>query len=93
MRDLFWKIWQERDHYSFVSGTFLGHEPLSYFFSHILSRGAHPEAASDPENIVFMTLREHTLWEFERHKVRDLPEWDRVFKLRDSLLEKYSKKI
>lgn len=90
MRDFFIKLWWEREHYSFVSGKFLGHEPFSYFFSHILSRGAYPEAAMDPENIVFMTLQEHHTWEFSRHKVQSNPQWNKVFELHASLKEKYN---
>lgn len=93
MREFFLDIWREREHYSFVSGVFLGHEPLTYFFSHVLSRGAYPEASKDPDNIVFMTLSEHHDWEFRRHKLVGLPEWVKVFELADSLREKYSKKI
>jgi hypothetical protein len=92
MREFFFDIWREREHYSFVSGQFLGHEPLTYFFSHVLSKGAYPEASKDPENIVFMTLPEHHDWEFRRHKVKDLPEWKKVFDLAEYLKEKYSKK-
>lgn len=93
MKHFFLKIWHERPHYSYVSGVFLGHEPMTYFFSHVLSRGAHPEASTDPDNIVFMTLQEHSDWEFNRHKVKDKPEWKKVFDLRDQLIEKHQKNL
>jgi hypothetical protein len=92
MGEFFLSIWREREHYSFVSNVFLGHEPLAHFFSHILSRSSYPEASLDPENIVFMTFDEHQLYEFNRHKVVDKPEWQKVFDLRDQLKDKYNKK-
>lgn len=92
MKDFFIDLWRERPHYSFVSGVFLGHEPMTYFFSHVLSRGAHPEASLDPENIVFMTLKEHHDWEFSRHKVKDKPQWEKVFNRREYLIDKYNQK-
>lgn len=93
MRDFFIQLWRERPHYSYVSGKFLGHEPLTYFFSHVLSRGSHPEASLDPENIVFMTLEEHSTWEFKRHKIQDDPMWLKVFELRERLIEKHKKNL
>ena len=91
MGELFFELWREREHYSFVSGVFLGHEARAHFFSHILPRSTYPEAALDPENIVFMTFDEHQLYEFNSHKVKDKPEWKKVFDLRDALKEKYKK--
>lgn len=93
MRDFFIKIWRERPHYSFVSGKFLGHEPMTYFFSHVLSRGAYPEASYDSENIVFMTLEEHATWEFKRHKIVDDPMWTKVFSLKEALIQKHQKNL
>lgn len=92
MGEFFWNIWREREHYSFVSGVFLGHEARAHFFSHVLPRSTYPEAALDPENIVFMTLQEHNLYEFHSHKVKEKPEWKKVFDLRESLKFKYQKK-
>ena len=91
MGELFFELWREREHYSFVSGVFLGHEARAHFFSHVLPRSTYPEAALDPENIVFMTFDEHQLYEFNSHKVKENPEWKKVFDLRDALKEKYKK--
>jgi len=59
MHSFFLKIWSKRAHYSEVSHTFLGHEPLSVFFHHILPKGKYPEVAYNEENIVLLTLNEH----------------------------------
>lgn len=59
-RDLFLEIWEERPHFcqnpkcpnkNCEQGTFLGDEPLVYFFSHIKSKGAFPELRLVKTNI------------------------------------------
>ena len=60
MHQFFLDIWKKRPHYSEISGTFLGKEPLSIFFHHILPKNKFPEAAFDEENIILLTLDEHT---------------------------------
>ena len=59
MRDFFLSIWSKRTHHSEVSGTFLGWEPLSVYFHHILPKKNYPELMYDPANIILLTLSEH----------------------------------
>lgn len=59
MRKFFLEIWKERPHVSEVSGTFLGHEPLSVFFHHILEKEMYPDLKYEKENIILLTLEEH----------------------------------
>lgn len=71
MRSFFLKIWSVRPHYSQLSNTYLGKEPLSVFFHHILPKEKFPEAMFDEENIVLLTLDEHSdversMYKFEK---------------------------
>jgi hypothetical protein len=81
------EIWAERPHFSEVSGRYLGEMPMSYYFSHVLSRGAYPELSHDKRNIVLMTLDEHQLWEFGSVPKND-KNWDKILKLKESLKQK-----
>lgn len=89
MRDFFLSIWNKRPHFSEVSGTYLGREPLSIFFHHILpkSKEKYTKAALDEENIILLTLDEHTNCE------NDMYRYEEINKRREYLLEKYSLKV
>jgi hypothetical protein len=81
--DLFLQIWEKRPHRSEVSGEFLGNEPLTIFFHHILPKEKYPEACFDEENIILLTLDEHTNVESNMYK------YDIVNTKRQLLLSKY----
>ena len=72
MRDFFVQIWRKRPHRSEISNTYLGQEPLTVFFHHILPKEKHPEAAFDEENIILLTLDEHTNVEFDMYKYEEI---------------------
>lgn len=82
----FQRIWNKRRHYSEVSGTYLGREPLSIYFHHILPKSKYPEAEFDEENIVLLTLDEHTDVENNMYK------YDIINQRRELLLTKYTLK-
>ena len=83
MREFFLNIWKRRLHISEVSGTYLGKEPLTVFFHHILPKEKYPQAKYDEENIILLTLDEHTNVESDIYK------YDEVNKRRDLLKIKY----
>ena len=83
MRDFFLHIWKKRPHKSEVSGTSLGSEALHIFFHHILPKEKYPEAALDEENIILLTLWEHSDVESDIYK------FEEVNKRRDQLKQKY----
>lgn len=83
MQDLFLKIWKKRLHYSEVSMDYLGREPLSVFFHHILAKEKYPQAAFDEENIILLTLNEHDQVE------KDIYRYEEVNKRREKLKKKY----
>ena len=85
LRDLFLQIWKKRSHYSEVSGKWLGQEPLTVFFHHILSKEKYPGACLDEENIILLTLEEHEQVELDMYR------YEEVNQQRKYLLNKYSK--
>ncbi|NBW38483.1 MAG: hypothetical protein EBR30_26380 [Cytophagia bacterium] len=83
MQEFFLRIWKKKLHYSQVSMDYLGSEPLTIFFHHILPKEKYPQAMYDEENIVLLTLEEHDNVE------RDMYKYETINKLREKLLEKY----
>jgi len=83
MQTFFLQIWKKRAHKSEVSGESLGSEPLSIFFHHILPKEKYPEASLDQENIILLTLDEHTNVENNMYK------YEEVNTRRNQLKQKY----
>ena len=84
-RDMFLGIWKKRKHHSEVSGAYLGKEPMSTYFHHILSKEKYLEACLDEENIILLTLEEHSNVE------NDMYRYEEVNKRRNHLLTKYER--
>jgi hypothetical protein len=84
MRDFFISIWKKRSHKSEVSGVYLGKEPMSTYFHHILPKEKYPEACLDEENIILLTLEEHNNVENDMYK------YEEVNKRREQLKIKYN---
>jgi hypothetical protein len=84
MRDFFISIWKKRSHKSEVSGVYLGKEPMSTYFHHILPKEKYPEACLDEENIVILSLLEHSNVENDMYK------YEEVNKRREQLKIKYN---
>ena len=84
MKQFFLKIWKKRKHYSEVSGTYLGKEPLSIFFHHILAKEKYPDAAFDEANVILLTFDEHTAVENDMYK------YEKINEKRKILLESYA---
>ena len=82
-QEFFLSIWKKRIHHSEISGDFLGTEPLSTFFHHILPKSKYPEGAYDEENIILLTLEEHDNVENDMYKYQIVNE------KRSYLMEKY----
>ena len=83
MWEMFRKIWNERPHYSELSGEFLGKEISSVFFHHILPKRYYEEALLDEDNIILLTWDEHTNVE------GDITRYEEINKRREKLLKKY----
>lgn len=83
-REFFLSIWKKRPHKSEVSGEWLGNEPLSTYFHHILPKNKYPEACLDEENIVILSFIEHQQVE------SDIYRYEEVNKRREQLKLKYN---
>ena len=84
-REMFLGIWKKRKHNSEVSGVYLGKEPMSTYFHHILPKEKYPDACLDEENIILLTLEEHSNVE------NDMYRYEEVNKRRNYLLIKYER--
>ena len=85
---MFLEIWQEREHKSFISGRFLGNEPRVHYFAHVLPKGTFPKFKCKKENIVLLTMEEHNRQHFG--SIKDDPQWQKWFDLREKLMLKYN---
>jgi hypothetical protein len=84
LREMFLDIWKKRSHHSEVSGDYLGREPMSTYFHHILAKEKYPEACLDEENIILLTLEEHSNVENNMYR------YEEINNRRISLKEKYN---
>ena len=84
MREMFLRIWKQRPHKSEISGERLGTEPLSIFFHHILPKEKYKDTMLDEENIILLTLDEHTNVE------NDIYRYEEMNKRREYLKTKYN---
>jgi len=85
MREFFLSIWKKKPHRSEISDTYLGKEPMSTYFHHILPKEKYPEACLDEENIILLTLEEHSNVE------NDMYRYEEVNERRNHLLKKYER--
>ena len=83
MRDFFLHLWKKRPHRSELDGSYLGSEPLSIYFHHILPKEKYPQAAFDEENIIFLSLDQHANVE------NDIYRYEEINKRRNLLRIKY----
>lgn len=81
-RDMFLNIWKKRAHKSEVSGVYLGSEPMSTYFHHILPKNKYPEACLDEENIVLLSLEEHSNVENDMYRYEEVNERRNQLKLK-----------
>lgn len=72
MQDFFLSIWKKRRHYSEVSNSYLGNEPLTVFFHHILPKEKYPQAKLDEDNIILLTLEEHDNVEIDMYRYDEI---------------------
>ena len=71
-KEMFINIWKKRKHHSEVSGVYLGKEPMSTYFHHILPKEKYPDACLDEENIILLTLDEHTQVEMDIYRYEEI---------------------
>jgi hypothetical protein len=83
IRDMFLRIWKTRPRKSEVSGEYLIGSVSTAFFHHILPKEKYPQAALDEENIILLTLDEHSNVESDMYR------YEEVNKRREKLKQKY----
>lgn len=84
MNKFFLKIWNKKPHKSEVSGETLYSPPSSAYFHHILPKNKYPNLCFIEENIVILTLDEHTNVESNIYK------YEEINRRREYLREKYN---
>jgi len=61
MKKFFMQYWMEnKEHTCENCRTWLGPEPLTYMFDHVLEKSKYPELAFEPENIMYLCLTCHS---------------------------------
>jgi hypothetical protein len=69
---MFKEIWEEREHICNKCRTDLGDEPNIGYFSHIKSKGAHPNLRLIKTNVELLCLDCHHIWDHgDRNKLKD----------------------
>ena len=86
MRQFFLDIWKKKRHYSEISNTYLGDEPLSTFFHHILYKESYPELMYEEDNIILLLPDEHANSHTDKFR------YEEINKRRELLLTKYNLK-
>lgn len=86
-KQFYMKIWMAREHKSEISATYLGKEPKSTYFHHILPKKKFPEFRHKEENILLVTFEEHSIIE---NGVKIYPILKEKYK---RLLEEYKEKF
>jgi hypothetical protein len=99
-RDVFEEIWNSfppEKRVSFVTGKRLSdtQNARAWYFSHVLPKGKakYPMFMYYKKNIVFKEFKEHELWEYHQNDLKDNPLWDKVFALKDELIEEYKEHL
>lgn len=59
MRDFFINIWKKREHRCENCDVWLGNEPLSYMFDHVLEKSKYPVLKFEADNIMMLCLHCH----------------------------------
>jgi hypothetical protein len=59
-REFFLSIWKKRPHRCENCDAYLGSEPLSYMFDHVLEKSKYPDLRYEEENICMLCLDCHS---------------------------------
>jgi len=59
MFDFFKALWNKRKHECENCGKWLGKEPLSYMFDHLLEKSKYPQLTLEEDNIMLVCLQCH----------------------------------
>lgn len=73
------RIWAERPHVCVECAANLPDHPDGIFFSHLHTKGSHPSARHDPDNIVLHCPDCHQMWEFGGRREERMPKTLKLF--------------
>lgn len=75
-REMFLNIWKKKPHRCENCNSYLGSEPLSYMFDHVLEKSKYPDLKYEEENICMLCLDCHSdktnckLSDFMKEKIK-----------------------
>lgn len=90
---MFEKIWEEREHFSVVSGKKLfpkTHYQWHWQFAHVLPKGNYTYYKLNPDNIVLLLPNEHNRLDHAVHTIKDDPDWSHIFDMKEKLRQEYN---
>lgn len=86
MKQFFISLRNKREHYSEVSGEFLGNNFSTIYLHHIMSKSKYPELAFKEDNICFLTANEHASVEMNMYKYEYINKRRELLKLKYNIL-------
>ena len=67
-KQMFKQIWETRKRNCFVCKKYLGNEAKTFYFAHVLSKGAYPKYKLLSDNIVLLCRDHHYQYDFQGTK-------------------------
>lgn len=92
-KDFFESLWNsDKPKVSALTGLSLSdqNDARAHYFAHILPKGKYPQFRLNPDNIMYLEFEEHRDWDFRRHKIKDDPKWQHIFRLEAHLKQLYN---
>ena len=86
-KNLFKEIWSKRKHNCFVCKKHLGNEAKTFYFAHVLSKGAYPKYKLLHNNIVLLCRDHHYQYDFQGSK--DDAKFDKLNEKKQKLKQQY----
>jgi hypothetical protein len=78
-------IWSRRSHICFESNAYLGNEPLSTYFNHVLDKESYPQFRYEEWNICLVSPLVHEQWHLDKKQCPKMYEYYLfLLKLRDN---------
>jgi len=70
-KQMFYEIWEDREHYCVNCKQELGYEARAHYFSHIKPKGLYPELKYDKTNIQLLCMDCHYAFDFQAREKYD----------------------